>query len=192
MTVSASPSLCSGAAPSPCAGAAARRSADREDGMTVVAGLRGVSKNYGATTRCHPTDLDLHTGVTGLLGPNGAGKSTLLRLLATAQPPSAGTIAVAGHEVTGSLAERTEARRLVGYLPQELGLPPVSRPSIPRLHRRPQGMDRHQLPAPGGTPGARPGRPRRPRHQAHQRPLRRATPPPRARPVPDRRSRSWS
>ena len=64
--------------------------------MTVVATLRGVSKRYGATTALHPTDLDLRTGVTGLLGPNGAGKSTLLRLLATAQPPTAGTIDVAG------------------------------------------------------------------------------------------------
>jgi ABC-type cobalamin/Fe3+-siderophores transport system ATPase subunit len=48
--------------------------------------------------------------VVGLLGPNGAGKSTLLRLLATAMPPSAGRITVMGHEVTGSIAERTAAR----------------------------------------------------------------------------------
>ena len=64
--------------------------------MTIVAILRGVSKKYGGTVALHPTDLDLRTGVTGLLGPNGAGKSTLLRLLATAQPPTTGTITVAG------------------------------------------------------------------------------------------------
>ena len=91
--------------------------------MTIVASLRGVSKKYGGTLALRPTDLDLRTGVTGLLGPNGAGKSTLLRLLATAQPPSTGTITVAGHDVTGSLADRTEARRRLGYLPQEVGLP---------------------------------------------------------------------
>ena len=91
--------------------------------MTIVASLRGVSKKYGATVALRPTDLDLRTGVTGLLGPNGAGKSTLIRLLATAQPPTTGTISVAGHDVTGSVAERTEARRRLGYLPQEVGLP---------------------------------------------------------------------
>ena len=91
--------------------------------MSTVATLRGVSKKYGATTALLPTDLELRTGVTGLLGPNGAGKSTLLRLLATAQQPTTGTITVSGHEVTGTLAERTAARRLLGYLPQEVGFP---------------------------------------------------------------------
>ncbi len=91
--------------------------------MTTVATLRRVTKRYGATTALHPTDLDLRTGVTGLLGPNGAGKSTLLRLLATALQPTSGSITVAGHEVTGTLAERTAARRKLGYFPQEVGFP---------------------------------------------------------------------
>ena len=91
--------------------------------MSTVATLRGVSKKYGGTTALRPTDLELRTGVTGLLGPNGAGKSTLLRLLATAQQPTTGTIIVSGHQVTGAMAERTAARRLLGYLPQEVGLP---------------------------------------------------------------------
>ena len=83
----------------------------------------GVSKRYGATTALHPMDLSIGNGVTGLLGPNGAGKTTLIRLLSTVMPPSAGTIHVFGHEATGSLAERTSVRRLVGYLPQELAFP---------------------------------------------------------------------
>jgi len=61
--------------------------------------------------------------VVGLLGPNGAGKTTMLRLLATSLPPSTGRILVAGHEVTGSHAERTAARRRIGYLPQEVVFP---------------------------------------------------------------------
>jgi ABC-2 type transport system ATP-binding protein len=83
----------------------------------------GLQKRYGATTVLRPLDISFEKGVTGLLGPNGAGKSTLIRLLSTAMPPSAGTIHVLGHEATGSLAERTEVRRVVGYLPQELAFP---------------------------------------------------------------------
>ena len=90
---------------------------------TPIAVLRGVSKNYGSTRALRPLDLDLHPGVIGLLGPNGAGKSTLLRLLATSLPPVDRPITVAGHEVTGTLPERTAASRLLGYLPQEVGLP---------------------------------------------------------------------
>ncbi len=89
----------------------------------AIARLRGVSKSYGSTRALHPLDLDLHPGVIGLLGPNGAGKSTLIRLLATSLRPTSGSIHVDGHEVTGTLPERTAARRVLGYLPQEVGLP---------------------------------------------------------------------
>ncbi len=85
--------------------------------------LSDVAKSYGSARALHPTTLSLDRGVVGLLGPNGAGKSTLLRLLATAMPPSSGTITVAGHPVTSTSAERTAARRTIGYLPQEVGFP---------------------------------------------------------------------
>jgi ABC-2 type transport system ATP-binding protein len=88
-----------------------------------IAILEGVSKNFGRTAALHPTDLTLSRGVVGLLGPNGAGKTTLLRLLATSMPPSSGRIVVAGHDVTAGQAERTEARRRLGYLPQEVTFP---------------------------------------------------------------------
>ena len=88
-----------------------------------IATLTGVSKAYGSTKALLPTDLVLHPGVVGLLGPNGAGKSTLLTLLATVQQPTTGRIVVSGHDVTGSLSERTEGRRALGFLPQEVGFP---------------------------------------------------------------------
>jgi ABC-2 type transport system ATP-binding protein len=91
--------------------------------MDTTATLTGVTKSYGRTVALHPTTLQLRPGVVGLLGPNGAGKTTLLSLLATAQPPAAGRITVAGHEVTRSHAERIEARRHIGYLPQEVIFP---------------------------------------------------------------------
>ena len=91
--------------------------------VASVVQTSGVSKRYGSTTALHPLDLSIGHGVTGLLGPNGAGKTTLIRLLSTVMPPTAGSIHVLGHEATGTLAERTSVRRLVGYLPQELTFP---------------------------------------------------------------------
>src|ERR1700754_4794494 len=89
----------------------------------ATAVLEGVSKKYGRITALQPTTVSLEPGVVGLLGPNGAGKTTMLRLLATALPPTTGRIVVAGQDVTRSHAERTEARRRVGYLPQEVVFP---------------------------------------------------------------------
>ena len=88
-----------------------------------TATLEGVSKTYGRTIALRPTDRRLENGVIGLLGPNGAGKTTMLRLLASALPPTTGRIVVAGHEITGTMAERTAARRCLGYLPQEVTFP---------------------------------------------------------------------
>jgi ABC-2 type transport system ATP-binding protein len=85
--------------------------------------LQGVSKRYGRTTALHPTSVQLEPGVVGLLGPNGAGKTTMLRLLSTALPPTTGRIVVAGFDVTRSSEERTQARRRIGYLPQEVVFP---------------------------------------------------------------------
>lgn len=85
--------------------------------------LDQVSKSYGSTMVLPPTSLELGAGVIGLLGPNGAGKTTLLRLLGTVLPPDSGRIVVAGHPATGSVADRVEARRHIGYLPQEVVFP---------------------------------------------------------------------
>lgn len=89
----------------------------------MTASMSEVSKRYGRTTALHPTTVTIDRGVVGLLGPNGAGKTTMLRLLSSALPPTTGSISVAGHEVTGSHAERTRARRMIGYVPQEVAFP---------------------------------------------------------------------
>ena len=90
--------------------------------MTASISLRGVGRTFGSTRALADVDLDLEPGVIGLLGPNGAGKTTLLRLLATALPPSQGQVSVLGRDPEVP-AERTDIRRRLGYLPQELGFP---------------------------------------------------------------------
>jgi ABC-type multidrug transport system ATPase subunit len=56
--------------------------------------------------------------VVALVGRNGAGKSTTLRLLAGILPPDAGTALLGGVP-----AARAEARRRLGYLPEEDAFP---------------------------------------------------------------------
>ena len=57
--------------------------------------------------------------VVALLGPNGAGKSTTMKLLTTYLHPTAGQASIAGFDV---LKNPLEARRHIGYLPENLPL----------------------------------------------------------------------
>jgi ABC-2 type transport system ATP-binding protein len=93
------------------------------EAITAIATTRGLTKRYGGTVALAAVDLAINPGVTGLLGPNGAGKTTLIRMLTTSTPPTSGTITVLGHDATGSAADRTEVRRVLGYLPQEVTFP---------------------------------------------------------------------
>jgi ABC-2 type transport system ATP-binding protein len=89
--------------------------------MRVV--VENLSRSFGSSKVLRDLDLSLEPGITGILGPNGAGKTTLLRILSTALAPSKGSIKVGGWDLS-SPHGRTEARRRLGYLPQEVGYYP--------------------------------------------------------------------
>jgi branched-chain amino acid transport system permease protein len=58
---------------------------------------RQLSKRYGELVALEELDLDVVPGeVAALIGPNGSGKTTALRLVAGAERPDAGSVAVEG------------------------------------------------------------------------------------------------
>jgi putative spermidine/putrescine transport system ATP-binding protein len=63
--------------------------------------LRGLVKRYGEVAAVDGVDLDVQRGeFFTLLGPSGSGKTTTLRLIAGFEHPDAGTIELAGMDVS--------------------------------------------------------------------------------------------
>jgi len=84
--------------------------------------IKNLSKTYGNGVRAlADVTMTIGRGMYGLLGPNGAGKSTLMRTIATLQEADSGSITLGGIDV---LSQKTEVRRILGYLPQEFGVYP--------------------------------------------------------------------
>lgn len=84
--------------------------------------IHNLSKTYANGVRAlHGVSLTVPNGMFGLLGPNEAGKSSLMRTIATLQEPDAGSITLGSIDV---LTDKDAVHRVLGYLPQELGLYP--------------------------------------------------------------------
>jgi heme ABC exporter ATP-binding subunit CcmA len=74
----------------------------------------GLVRCFGERAALAGVDLRLGRGDFVLVtGPNGAGKTTLLRILATVLRPTAGLVAVSGHELPRAAPA---ARPLIGYV----------------------------------------------------------------------------
>jgi ABC-type multidrug transport system ATPase subunit len=78
---------------------------------------------HGQVHALRDVDLLIEPGMFGLLGPNGAGKTTLMRILAGILRATSGTLRVGEHDCATERGRR-EVKRLLGYLPQELGVYP--------------------------------------------------------------------
>ena len=88
--------------------------------MTPAISVSALTKRYGEIEAVRGIDFEVSTGETfGFLGPNGAGKSTTINMLCTLLRPSAGSAAVAGHDV---VSERDSVRRNIGLVFQDTTL----------------------------------------------------------------------
>src|SRR5213595_4306263 len=94
--------------------------------------VRGVSKSYRRDSMAIPVLRDISLEVPegeflGLMGPSGSGKTTLLNLIAGIDRPDAGSVIVAGTDVT-KLSESELARwraTHIGFVFQFYNLIPV-------------------------------------------------------------------
>jgi ABC-type multidrug transport system ATPase subunit len=86
-------------------------------------GIRNLKKTYPSGIQAlKGISLEIGPGMFGLLGPNGAGKTTLMKIVATLLEPDSGTVEMNGVDL---IAHKDQARRMLGYLPQEFGLYPT-------------------------------------------------------------------
>src|SRR5213082_1734691 len=78
--------------------------------------VNNLVKLFGTKRAVDGVSFSVERGeVLGFLGPNGAGKSTTMRMLTGFIPPTSGTASVGGFDIVD---QPIEARRLIGYLPE--------------------------------------------------------------------------
>jgi ABC-2 type transport system ATP-binding protein len=83
-----------------------------------------VSKTFRGKVRAlEEVSLTVPGGILGLLGANGAGKTTLMRLLTGLISPNSGRITIGDHDMA-TADGRLAVQRVLGYLPQDLGVYP--------------------------------------------------------------------
>jgi sulfate transport system ATP-binding protein len=81
--------------------------------------VRGLTKSFGAFRAVDDVTFEAAEGtITALLGPSGSGKSTVLRMIAGLEQPDAGSVWVAGEELT----EASVQDRRLGFVFQHYAL----------------------------------------------------------------------
>ena len=94
--------------------------------MAAIVEIENLRKVYdGGFEALKGVTLSIEEGeILALLGPNGAGKTTLISTICGITNPGSGAVRVAGHDV---VADYRQARRMIGLVPQEINLEPVTK-----------------------------------------------------------------
>lgn len=79
--------------------------------------VKNIVKSYGDKYAVKDISFTVETGeIVGFLGPNGAGKSTTMNILTGYLSANSGTALIDGIDI---LENPTEAKRLIGFLPEQ-------------------------------------------------------------------------
>ncbi len=98
-----------------------------QDAAATMVQTANLSKSFKRSdgTLLHAVkdvNLQIFRGeIFSLLGPNGAGKTTTIGMISGLVPPSAGDASIGGYSIT---KQPIVAKRLIGYIPQEIALYP--------------------------------------------------------------------
>lgn len=92
------------------------------DGRMHALSCENLTKRFGDTVAVDGVSLTVAPGEAyGLLGPNGAGKSTAISMIVGLLPPDSGSVHIGQIDMG---AEPLEAKKRIGYVPQEIALYP--------------------------------------------------------------------
>jgi len=87
--------------------------------------VKNLTKVYGDFVAIKDVSFKAESGsILGFLGPNGAGKTTTMRIITGFMPATAGTVLIDGLDI---FSQSLEARRKIGYLPENPPLYPDMR-----------------------------------------------------------------
>ena len=79
----------------------------------ILLSAKGLTKRFGGLAAVNDVSIDLlRNHIHAVIGPNGAGKSTLTNLLSGDLPPTSGTVALGGVNVTGWTPEKISRQGL--------------------------------------------------------------------------------
>ncbi|MBO7662212.1 MAG: amino acid ABC transporter ATP-binding protein [Clostridia bacterium] len=99
---------------------------DKQSGEVLIS-VRGLTKHFngGDLQALGGVDTDIHRGeVLVVIGPSGSGKSTFLRCLNLLELPTAGTITLAGEDITDPKVDINLHRQKMGMVFQHFNLFP--------------------------------------------------------------------
>jgi branched-chain amino acid transport system ATP-binding protein len=75
--------------------------------MAHLLKIRDLTRSFGGVVAVDAIDLDVSDGeLVSVIGPNGAGKTTLFNIVTGLETPDAGSVTLAGRDVTGLPAEQ--------------------------------------------------------------------------------------